>query len=70
MMSKHVVYINRGDEKEKIVIVISDTTVATKPHNMLIEDAVVEMIEDIGEFDYAYLKELVQQDCHLHPGSM
>jgi metal-sulfur cluster biosynthetic enzyme len=70
MHNLYEVYIDRGDEKEKIVILINGTTVATKPYNMVIEDAVSEMIEDIGKFDYKYLKELVQEDWSLHPMSI
>lgn len=68
MRNKYTIYINRGDDREEIEVFINGSDVCTRPYNMNIEDAVIEMIADIGEWDYNYLKELVSLDCSLHPG--
>ena len=68
MRNKYTVYINRGDEREKIEIFINGSSVCTRPYKMTIEDAVIEMIDDIGDWDYNYLKELIEQGYSLHPG--
>ena len=67
MKNKYTVTINRTDDKEVIEVFIVGSSVTTRPYNMNIEDAVKEMIDDIGDWDYDYLKELVTLDCSLHP---
>ena len=67
MKNKYTVTINRKDDKEVIEVFIVGSSVTTRPYNMNIEDAVKEMIDDIGDWDYDYLKELVMLDCSLHP---
>ncbi len=55
------VKIKRADEIETIKVLFGkiddDWQVKTEPYNMVVEDAVGNMLDDIGEFDFEYLKE-------------
>ena len=68
MRNKYTVTINRGDDKEVIEVFINGSDVCTRPYNMTIEDAIIEMIHDIGDWDFEYLKEVIKLDCSFHPG--
>jgi GH24 family phage-related lysozyme (muramidase) len=59
--------VNRGDEKEVFTIYVNGVDVAVKPYNMNIEDAVLDMMYDIGEFNWEYLKEVLREDYSLYP---
>jgi hypothetical protein len=55
------VKIKRADEIERIKVLFGkidgEFQVKTEPYNMVVEDAVGNMLDDIGEFDFEYLKE-------------
>lgn len=58
--------INRDTEVELIKVLFGkldgDWQVKTEPYNMVIEDAVGNMLDDIGEFDFEYLKEAISSE--------
>ena len=55
--------IKRETEEEKIKVLFGkiddEWQVKTEPYNMVIEDAVSNMLDDIGKWDYEYLKEAI-----------
>ena len=55
--------IRRETEEEKIKVLFGkidgEWQVKTEPYNMVIEDAIGNMLDDIGEWDYHYLKEAI-----------
>lgn len=55
--------IKRDNEEEKIKVLFGkidgEFQVKTEPYNMVIEDAVGNMLYDIGYWDYQYLKEAI-----------
>ena len=63
------VVINRKDEKETIRIffgkIDGEWEVKTIPFNMVVEDAVGNMLYDINMFDYDYLKESISSEISL-----
>ena len=63
------VVINRNDEKETIKVffgkIDGEWEVKTEPFNMVVEDAVGNMLYDINKFDYDYLKESISSEISL-----
>lgn len=58
-----IITIKRETEEEKIKVLFGkiddEWQVKTEPYNMVIEDAVGNMLDDIGKWDYEYLKEAI-----------
>ena len=55
--------IKRGNEEDKVKVLFGkidgEFQVKTEPYKMVIEDAVGNMLDDIGHWDYEYLKETI-----------
>lgn len=62
-MIKIVTIVRSNEEKVEVKVhfdKIGDYwEVKTEPYNMVVEDSVSDMLEDIGEWDINYLKEIV-----------
>ena len=59
---KKTVMIFRNKREFEIIEVffeINPVSVTTRPYNMNLEDSIVEMLEDIEEFNIDYLQELI-----------
>ena len=63
------IVINRTDEKETIKVFFAkiddEWEVKTEPYNMVVEDAVGNMLHDINRFDHDYLKESISSEISL-----
>ena len=51
-------------------VYVDGDSASVKPYNMLIQDAVDEMMGDIGEFSLPYLKELFCETSAWYPTMM
>lgn len=58
-----IITIKRETEEDKIKVFFDkfddEWQVKTEPYNMVIEDAVGNMLDDINKWDYEYLKEAI-----------
>lgn len=54
-------------ETIEVFFEIDPISVTTRPYNMNLEDSLVEMLEDIKEFNIDYLQELILNSQSINP---
>lgn len=61
-----VIMVNYEEEKQPVHIFITKNNVTTHPKIPLLEFSVKEMMDDIGKWDFNYLKELIGNNETLY----